>query len=123
MNSSDRLDLAEKLLDGGALAGVWPRCVVWMIRLAVEHEIDDFWRRRRPELLACNRRSQLLALGVVVDDELRHRATALWTALSRAAHHHHYELAPTAAELRTWLRDARRLCADLSAPTDPKGTS
>lgn len=123
MNSSDRLDLAEKLLGGAALAGVWPRCAVWMIRLAVEHEIDDFWRRRRPELLACNRRSQLLALGVVLDDELRHRATALWTALSRAAHHHHYELAPTAAELRTWLRDARRLCADLSSPTDKKGTS
>jgi hypothetical protein len=123
MNSADRLDLAEKLLGGGRLAGVWPRCAVWMIRLAIEHEIDAVWRRRRPELLACNRRSQLLALGVVLDDERRHRATALWTALSRAAHHHHYELAPTTAELRSWLRDARRICADLSAPTDPKGTS
>jgi hypothetical protein len=123
MNSSDRLDLAEKLLDGNALAGVWPRCAAWMIRLAVEHEIDAVWRCRRPELLACNRRSQLLALGVVLDDEIKHRATALWTALSRAAHHHHYELAPTAAELRSWLREARRLCADLAAPTETKGTS
>jgi hypothetical protein len=123
MNSADRLDLAEKLLDGGRLAGVWPRCAAWMIRLAVEHEIDTVWRRRRPEVLACNRRSQLLALGVVLDGEIQHRATALWTALSRAAHHHHYELAPTAAELRSWLREARRLCADLAAPTETKGMS
>jgi hypothetical protein len=114
MNSADRLDLAEKLLDGGALAGVWPRCAAWMIRLAVEHEIDAVWRLRRPELLACNRRSQLLALGVVLDGEIQHRATALWTVLSRAAHHHHYELAPTAAELRGWLDEARLLCAHLA---------
>jgi hypothetical protein len=120
MNSSDRLDLAEKLLDGRRLAGVWPRCAAWMIRLAVEHEIDAVWRRRRPEVLACTRRSQLLALGVVLDGEIQHRATALWTALSRAAHHHHYELAPTAAELRSWLREARRLCADLN---ETKGMS
>jgi hypothetical protein len=26
-----------------------------------------------------------------------------WTALSRAGHHHAYELSPTAAELGTWL--------------------
>lgn len=123
MNSSDRLDLAEKLLDGGRLAGVWPRCAAWLIRLAVEREIDDIWRRRRPEVLACNRRSQLLALGVVLDGEVRHRATALWTALSRAAHHHHYELAPTAAELRSWLREARRLCSDLAAAVETTGTS
>lgn len=123
MNSADRLDLAEKLLDGGRLAGVWPRCAVWMIRLAVEYEIDAVWRHHRPEVLACNRRSQLLALGIVTDGEIQHRATALWTALSRAAHHHHYELAPTAPELQGWLHEARRLCADLSASTDTKGMS
>jgi hypothetical protein len=120
MNSTDRLELAEKLLDGRRLAGVWPRCAVWMIRLAVEHDIDAVWRRRRPQVLGCNRTSQLLALGVVLDGEIQHRATALWTALSRAAHHHHYELAPTAAELRSWLREARQLCADLN---ETKGMS
>lgn len=108
-----RLDRAGELLGGDTLSA-WPRCAVWLIRLAVEHEIDDVWRRRRPELLTCRRRSQLLALGVVLDHEVQHRATELWTTLSRAAHHHHYELAPTAAELRSWLSDADQLCADLS---------
>lgn len=109
-----RLDRAEQLLAGEALAGAWPRCVVWLIRLAVEHEVDDVWRRHRPEVLACNRRSQFLALGIVLDCGIQHRATELWTTLSRAAHHHHYELAPTAAELRSWLRDAGQLCTDLA---------
>jgi len=34
--------------------------------------------------------------------EVGRDAAAAWTALSRACHHHAYELAPTAAELRTW---------------------
>lgn len=109
-----RLEQAEKLLDSDSLGGVWPRCAVWLIRLAVEHEIDALWSRRSPAMTTCTRRSQLLALGLVIDTTLQHRATELWNTLSRAAHHHHYELAPTAAELRGWLADARSLAATLA---------
>ena len=44
-----RLDQAEKLLDGGSRSGVWPRWTVWLIRLAVEHELDALWARRSPD--------------------------------------------------------------------------
>jgi hypothetical protein len=109
-----RLDHAETLLDGSSLRLTWPRFAVWLIRLAVEHELDALWARRSPAVVGCSRSSQLLALGVVADRETRHRASELWNTTSRAAHHHHYELAPTAAELRGWLDEARLLCAHLA---------
>ncbi|GAA1256242.1 hypothetical protein GCM10009609_19240 [Pseudonocardia aurantiaca] len=109
-----RLDQTEKLLDARSLRGTWPRWAVWLIRLAVEHELDALWARRSPEVVGCSRRAQLLALGVVLDSETQHRVAELWNTLSRAAHHHHYELAPTAAELRGWLDEARLLCAHLA---------
>jgi hypothetical protein len=117
--SRRRLDYAQRLLDGdpddgGSADGVWARSVVWLTRLAIERELDAFWARRSPTGMSHTRRSQLLALGVVVEGDTPYRVTELWNTLSRAAHHHHYELAPTAAELRGWLSEARLLCADLA---------
>jgi hypothetical protein len=99
-----RLDAADRLLkDPSLLAeGVWPRACAWLIRLALEHAIDHHWQQHHPQVAASSRRAQLIVLTRVVDAELGHRATELWYALSRAAHHHAYELAPTAAELRSW---------------------
>ncbi|WP_433287804.1 hypothetical protein ACQPZQ_34310 [Pseudonocardia sp. CA-142604] len=109
-----RLDQTDNLLEGRSPGGTWPRWGVWLIRLAIEHELDALWARRSPTGMTRSRRSQLLALGVVVDSDTQHRVTELWNTLSRAAHHHHYELAPTAAEVRGWLREARRLCTHLA---------
>jgi hypothetical protein len=109
-----RLDQTDNLLDGCSPGGTWPRWAVWLIRLAVEHELDALWARRSPAVTGCSRRAQLIALGVVLDNEIQHRVAELWNTLSRAAHHHHYEIAPTAAELRSWLGEARRLCAHLA---------
>ncbi|WP_300011100.1 hypothetical protein [Pseudonocardia sp.] len=100
-----RLEHAERLLDGPMLAGVWPRCAVWLIRLALEHSLDALWLARSPEVRRCSKRSQLLALGVVLDQATQYRVVQLWSALSRAGHHHHYDLAPTVAELRGWLAE------------------
>jgi hypothetical protein len=112
-----RLDQAQGMLHGNSLGGVWPRCAVWLVRLALEHALDALWERSRPELAECTRRSQLLALGVVVDIHIQQRTTELWNTLSRAAHHHHYELAPTVFELRGWLDDARTICSRLTDAT------
>jgi hypothetical protein len=60
-----------------------------------------------------SRRAQLLTLTRTIDSDLGSRATVLWYALSRAAHHHAYELAPTGAELRTWHTDVHLLTEDL----------
>lgn len=57
----------------------------------------------------------VLALTGVVDKRLGRDYGELWATLSRAAHHHAYELALTSAELRGWLDDATRVVARLAA--------
>jgi len=47
------------------------------------------------------------------DADTQHRVCDLWNTLSRAGHHHQYELAPTETELRRWLNEARLLTAQL----------
>jgi hypothetical protein len=44
-----------------------------------------------------------------VDPAVAECADETWTALSRACHHHAYELSPTAAELGTWLESVDEL--------------
>jgi hypothetical protein len=49
-------------------------------------------------------RCQLLCLpGFLADHELAGRAAHAWSALTRACHHHPYELPPTAEELNRWF--------------------
>ena len=49
-------------------------------------------------------RAQLICLRTYLGDaDLAARAGHAWSALSRACHHHAYELAPTATELRAWF--------------------
>ena len=49
-------------------------------------------------------RAQLICLRTYLGDaELAARAGHAWSALSRACHHHPYELAPTAWELDGWF--------------------
>lgn len=49
-------------------------------------------------------RVQLICLRRYLDDhDLAARTSHAWSALSRACHHHPYELAPTADELQGWL--------------------
>jgi hypothetical protein len=112
-----RLAVADRLLREPNLVaeGAWPRACTWLIRLALEHAVDDFWATRRPEVAAVSRRAQLLTLTRTVDAELGRQGTELWHALSRAAHHHAYELAPTASELREWHSTVTRLVAHLHA--------
>jgi hypothetical protein len=108
-----RLHHAERLL---GRSGVWARCAVWLVRLALEHALDRLWRSCRPELARCSMRAQLLALGKFRSPEVTRRVTELWDALSWAAHHHPYELAPTSQEIRGWLAEARLLVAELTPP-------
>jgi hypothetical protein len=111
-----RLVVADQLLRNPDLIedGAWPRACTWLIRLALEHALDDFWQRCRPDVVDVSRRAQLLALTRTVDADLGLRCTQLWHALSRAAHHHAYELSPTSAELRRWHRNVYEVSAGLA---------
>lgn len=82
--------------------GVWPRAVAFLMRMALESAIDEFWAARVPALRDCSMRAQLLCMREYTDRRIAARADAVWGALSNACHYHHYELVPTAAELRAW---------------------
>ena len=82
--------------------GRWPRACAWLIRLALEQSLDDFWATRLPEAKECGMRPQLLLLPRYTDHDLAAQARDAWLGLARATHRHAYDLAPTAAELRRW---------------------
>ncbi|MFC3962533.1 hypothetical protein [Nocardia jiangsuensis] len=114
---ADRFEAADHLLAGTVTdaGGVWSRATSWILRLAVEQAVDELWARREPALARCPMRAQLLALRLHAGTELAARIAAVWTALSRAAHHHDYELAPSVTELRRWREQAEEFADALAA--------
>jgi hypothetical protein len=67
--------------------------------------LNAFWTSACAPVADCrSRRAQLLLLPRYSNPDIGRSATHAWTALSRAGHHHSYELALTAKELR-YLRD------------------
>jgi hypothetical protein len=123
------LDAADQLLTSPVpgLGNLWPRACALLIRLALELTLDRYWARTLPEAAACGMRAQLLLLPlyaggaagpVPVDAAPARDAVSLareaWLGLAGAAHHHVYELAPNAAELRGWHTAVSRLAAMLA---------
>ena len=93
-----------------ATAGVWPRATAVLARQAIESAMRELWCLHAPGLESCSARAQLLCLGEYLrDEELAAAVSNAWGALSRACHHHPYEIDPTAEELRGWIRVADRL--------------
>jgi len=85
-------------------AGLWPRASALLACRALEATLNRLWDRRTLDLQGRSMRVQLICLRTYLGDaDLAARAGHAWSALSRACHHHPYELAPTAAELRGWL--------------------
>jgi hypothetical protein len=85
-------------------AGLWPRASALLASRALEAAVHRLWESKALDLRGCSMRVQLICLRMYLGDaELTARASHAWSALSRACHHHPYELAPTAAELRGWL--------------------
>jgi hypothetical protein len=119
LSVTDLLDEADRLLRDPVRGtrGLWPRTVALLARLALEQAIDELWRHREPGLADCSMRAQLLCLPSYVDADTAGDAAATWSALSRAVHHHAYELAPSAVELRGWLESVRQV-ASIAAPAE-----
>jgi hypothetical protein len=87
-----------------ATAGLWPRASALLGLEALEATLQRLWKSRGFDLHGCTMRTQLICLRRYLDDgAVAARAGHAWSALSRACHHHPYELAPTAAELGSWL--------------------
>lgn len=115
---TDVLTLARDLLrrPEAKTAGVWPRASALLARQALEMALDDFWRVRRPGVEACSTHAQLLCLREFWPNrEEAGRIHHAWNALSRACHHHPYELAPTAGELEGWFGVVETICGAAGA--------
>lgn len=111
MTGADRdprglLEMAGRLLGRAepATAGLWPRASALLGLQALEASLLRLWKRRALDLHVCTMRTQLICLRTYLEDAaLAARAGHAWSALSRACHHHPYELAPTSTELGSWL--------------------
>ncbi len=116
----DFLDMAEGLLRRAdpATAGLWPRASALLALQALETGVVRLWERRTLDLGSCPMRAQLICLRPYLEDaDLAARTGLAWSALSRACHHHAYELAPTAAELRDWFSVVTELIEKVSEPS------
>ena len=108
----DLLDTAHELLSrpDAKAKGIWPRAAAHLCRQSLEAVLQEFWKKRLPGLEASSMRAQLACLSTYLDDPaLSGRIAYTWSALSRACHHHTYELAPTGVELEAWLDTVRAL--------------
>jgi len=100
------LAAARQLLDrpDSGTSGVWSRAAALLGRQAFELGLDDHWRSRGLALASLATRPQLICLASYLPNrDVAARATHAWSSLSRACHHHPYELAASPAELRNWL--------------------
>lgn len=118
MTPRQLLDAADDILVDPALCmrGCWQRACATLTRIALEQILDRYWRRTEPSVAGRPMRTQLLALPVVAGDDVAALARGAWNGLRAAVHHHTYELAPIAAELRGWHRDVRALLTRLDPP-------
>lgn len=110
------LEIARAVLDHpqAKMEGAWPRAAALLGRQSLEEGLDRFWDRTLPPLRKANRKTQLACLDLYVrDHDLAMAVRTAWSALSRACHHHVYELSPTAPELDAWLKMVERLVSGL----------
>lgn len=104
MEPEELIESAREVLDGRTPPGAWPRASAFLARQALESVLDEYWRERWPGVERASRATQLLCLRYLLDPALAADASLAWHALSRACHHHAYELAPVSEELDVWIR-------------------
>jgi hypothetical protein len=116
MTPADLLAEADRLLTTvvAGTRGRWPRACAWLTRLALEQALDEYWLRTLPEAVNCGVRPQLLMLPQYAGASAAAQAAEAWYGLARATHHHAYDLAPTAAELRRWHDLVRAVATQLT---------
>jgi hypothetical protein len=113
---TDQMELltyAEHVLDGTVSLGArGPRTAALLARRAFEDWLDEVsasWLTQVVSDRTPTTSSKLVALGALQGMELGERAKRLWHGLSRAVHHHAYELQPSVAEVRQLVRQVRTM--------------
>lgn len=108
---SQLLRLADAYLEAATPGRVRQTC--WIARRGLEQIVEQLLRVRRLEMSQASMTSKLITLQVFYDNTpIPALAWHSWQVLSRACHHHAYELSPTYAEVRGWLEDVHTLAAE-----------
>ena len=119
MTPAELLAEARSLISrpDASMAGVWPRTAAFLTRQALEDAVDARWAASSATapMLQASMWSRLACLSAYVTGSEARQATFAYAALSRACHYHPYELAPTAAELSSWINDVAKLITILTA--------
>jgi hypothetical protein len=82
--------------------GLWPRAAALLSRQSLEVALKTYWSYVAPGTEEASMRAQLLCLDGYLPAPLSRQAHQAWASLSRASHHHAYELPPTRDELLAW---------------------
>ncbi|HEX6498995.1 MAG TPA: hypothetical protein VF054_08180 [Micromonosporaceae bacterium] len=116
MRPQDLLAAAAHLMvtPSASMRRCWQRGCACLTRNALEAGLREYWERTAPSVAGCRMRHQLLVLPLFAGVEVSEAARTAWHGLSRAMHHHTYELAPTIAELRGWHHDVTTVLAELA---------
>jgi hypothetical protein len=109
--------MARELLERATpeTAGLWPRAAALLARQALEMAPREYWKERLSGMADLPFRPQLVCLRSVMKPasaavEMGHA----WAALSRACHHHPYELAAGGEELAGWLSAVGRSLEEMT---------
>ncbi len=110
---------ARKVLDQrDGPSGLRARTAAFLARQALEELLIEIWRKRAPRMARVTMRAQLICLPEYLRDrELARRVFLCFWALSRACHHHFYELTPSVRELHNWID----VVASLANKRGPRG--
>lgn len=107
----DLLALCRTLVasDDWAHAFWWGRGGAVLARQAIELSLEEFWAQRAMPMMLASGRGQFLGLRLYFSDpDATTEGYVTWALLSRACHHHPYELQPTRDEVLAWVEAAER---------------
>lgn len=92
------------------------RASALLARQSLESAVYEYWSVREGGVARCSFRAQLICLGeFLANPRLAEEASQVWWLLTRACHHHPYELAPTYNELQNWQATVERVIEYLSS--------
>lgn len=102
------LEQAERLMQGSGPVGHQSlRMVCWLLRSVLEQTYRELVGAQGAALGTSTNRVALICLRALYEDtapELAGDAESAWNRLSRAVHHHAYELSPTLSEVEDLMR-------------------
>ncbi|MEU4364111.1 hypothetical protein [Promicromonospora sp. NPDC023987] len=102
------LEQAERLMHGSGPVGHQSlRMVCWLLRSVLEQTYCELVDAQGAALGSSSNRAALICLRALYEDtapDLADDAESAWNRLSRAVHHHAYELSPTLGEVKDLMR-------------------